>query len=93
MNEVRIRLSDEQKLELQQSVHQLMKNEIEQARIDAKMETRYLTKNLACHYLHISNNTMDRWIEKGLPRTVIQGVIRFDKVCLDRWMAEHLIQQ
>lgn len=93
MNELKIRLTDEQKFELQQSVHQLMKDEIEQARTDAKMENRYLTKDLACQYLHISNNTMDCWIEKGLPKTVIQGVIRFDKVCLDRWMAEHLIQQ
>ncbi|MCS8592012.1 helix-turn-helix domain-containing protein [Enterococcus faecium] len=47
---------------------------------------------VVCQYLHISNNTMDRWIKQGLPRTMIQGVIRFDKVCLDHWMMKHLIQ-
>lgn len=47
---------------------------------------------VVCQYLHISNNSMDRWIEQVLPRTVIQGVIRFNEVCLNHWMMKHLIQ-
>lgn len=51
--------------------------------IDASI---YLSKKETCSYLHIANNTLDKWIVEGLPRIEIGGVIRFDKREIDKWL-------
>lgn len=86
MNEVQIILSKKQMEQIGNSVYTLMLNNINQVRKDAALDKRYLTKKETCLYLHISNNTLDKWIEQGLPKIAIEGVIRFDWTVIDDWL-------
>ncbi|MFZ2850485.1 MAG: helix-turn-helix domain-containing protein, partial [Lactococcus raffinolactis] len=40
----------------------------------------------ACQYLGIANNTLDNWIDKGLPKIKIGKTIRFNKFEVNRWL-------
>lgn len=86
MNELTIMLSDDQLGSIRQSVYNSIIDEISKARNDVGLEKRYLTKKEACIYLHIANNTLDKWIEKGLPKITIGGSVRFDKRAIEDWM-------
>ena len=91
MNEVKITLSDEQTKELNTTIYTIFSNQIKQVRKDASFNKRYLTKKETCQYLQISNNTLDKWINQGLPKITIEGVVRFDKEAVDQWL--HCINQ
>jgi excisionase family DNA binding protein len=86
MNEVQIKLSEEQMTQLGKNIYTIMLTNIKQVRKDTAIDKRYLTKKETCHYLHISNNTLDKWIEQGLPKITIEGVIRFDRQVVDEWL-------
>lgn len=86
MNEVRIILSDEQMKQIGNSVYTIVLNNINQVRKDAGIDKRYLSKNEACQYLHISNNTLDKWVDQGLPKITIEGIVRFDRQAIDEWL-------
>lgn len=86
MNEVKITLSDEQTKELSATIYTIFSNQIEQVRKDTSLNKRYLTKKETCQYLHIANNTLDKWVNQGLPKIVIEGVVRFDKEAVDQWL-------
>lgn len=86
MNEVQIKLSEEQMTQLGKNIYTIMLTNIKQVRKDTAIDKRYLTKKEACQYLHISNNTLDKWIEQGLPKITIEGVIRFDRQVVDEWL-------
>lgn len=58
--------------------------------LNLKLETRYLAKKETCKYLKISNNTLDKWILQGLPVLRINGVLRFDRVAIDKWLDERV---
>lgn len=86
MNEVQILLSDEQMKQLGNNVYTIMLKNITQVRQDTALDKRYLTKKETCQYLHIANNTLDKWIEQGLPKIAIEGVVRFDRQEVDEWL-------
>lgn len=86
MNEVQIKLSEEQMTQLGKNIYTIMLANIKQVRKDTSIGKRYLTKKETCQYLHISNNTLDKWIEQGLPKITIEGVIRFDRQVVDEWL-------
>ncbi|MGX7420743.1 helix-turn-helix transcriptional regulator [Carnobacterium gallinarum] len=90
MNELTILLSDTQKQRLQESIHQLLENEVTQFQIDLGLNKRYLKKNQLCQYLNLSNNTIDKLITEGLPRININGVILYDKQEIDKWLKKHV---
>lgn len=46
-----------------------------------------MNKKATCSYLQVANNTLDKWIVAGLPVIHIDGVIRFDKLAINDWMA------
>lgn len=58
--------------------------------LNLKLENRYLAKKETCKYLKISNNTLDKWIIQGLPVLRINGVLRFDRVAIDKWLDERV---
>lgn len=58
--------------------------------INTKLENRYLAKKETCKYLKISNNTLDKWILQGLPVLRINGVLRFDRLAIDKWLDERV---
>ncbi|MBO0452081.1 MULTISPECIES: helix-turn-helix domain-containing protein [Enterococcus] len=58
--------------------------------LNLKLENRYLAKKETCKYLKISNNTLDKWILQGLPVLRINGVLRFDRVAIDKWLDERV---
>ena len=79
-------LPDEQVQQIQQLLAELIKNEIKNKLNNSNLESPFLTKQQACHYLGISNNTLDSWIRKGLPVVRIGKTVRFDKTEIHRWL-------
>ena len=61
-------LPDEQVHEIQLLLSNLIKQEIEQILNNSNIESPFLNKKQACQYLGIANNTLDNWIDKGLPK-------------------------
>ncbi|MBL1230989.1 helix-turn-helix domain-containing protein [Enterococcus sp. BWB1-3] len=45
-----------------------------------------MTKKETYTYLHVSNNTLDKFIEAGLPKVRLAGVTRFNKQAIDQWL-------
>ncbi|KAA9291153.1 helix-turn-helix domain-containing protein [Aerococcus urinae] len=79
-------LPDEQIHQIQLMISDLIKNEIESRLNNSNISSPFLNKQEACNYLGISNNTLDRWIQKGLPVIRIGKTVRFDKSEINRWL-------
>lgn len=79
-------LPDEQVQQIQLLLAELITKETEKKLHHSNLESPFLNKQQACHYLGISNNTLDSWIRKGLPIIRIGKTIRFDKAEINRWL-------
>ena len=79
-------LPDKQIHQIQLLLAELIKKEIENRLNNSNLESPFLNKQQACHYLGISNNTLDSWIKKGLPHIKVGKTIRFDKAEVNRWL-------
>ena len=90
MSEWTILLSDSQQQELQETIHQLLKDEITHFRKELGLSQRYLKKYQVCQYLNLSNNTLDKLVIEGLPRINIDGIIFYDKWDIDRWLKNYI---
>lgn len=86
MTELTILLSQAQQETLQQTIHHLLTNEVNQFKVELGLNTRYIKKKQLCYYLNLSNNTLDKLIAKGLPKISIQGIVLYDKIEVDRWL-------
>ena len=63
-----------------------VKREIENQLNNSNIESSYLNKRQTCEYLGISNNTLDSWIQKGLPVIRVGKTVRFNKIEINRWL-------
>lgn len=79
-------LPDEQIHEIQLLISNLIKQEIEQILNKSNIGSPFLNKKQTCQYLGIANNTLDTWIDKGLPSIKIGKTIRFNKFEVNRWL-------
>jgi helix-turn-helix, fis-type:excisionase/xis, DNA-binding len=79
-------LPDEQIHQIQLLLSNLIQNEIKQQLEKKTLSCPYLNKQQTCNYLGISNNTLDSWIQRGLPSIKIGKTIRFHKDSIDRWL-------
>lgn len=79
-------LPDEQIHQIQLLLSNLIQKEIEQQLEQSGLNSPYLNKQQTCDYLGISNNTLDAWIQKGLPAIKIGKTIRFHKESIDHWL-------
>ena len=79
-------LPDEQIHQIQLLLSNLIQKEIENRLNNSNLDSPFLNKQQACHYLGISNNTLDSWIQRGLPSIKIGKTIRFHKDAIDRWL-------
>ncbi len=79
-------LPDEQVQQIQRLLAELIEKEIEKKLHHSSLESPFLNKQQACHYLGISNNTLDSWIKKGLPTIKIGKTIRFNKEAINSWL-------
>lgn len=84
--QMQVILPDEQVRQIQLLLAELIKKEIENRLNNSNLESPFLNKQQACHYLGISNNTLDSWIKKGLPHIRVGKTIRFDKAEINRWL-------
>lgn len=91
INEVKILLEDKQLKDLQSTIYLCLVEEVKRAREDVGLEKRYLNKKELCTYLHIANNTLDKWIVLGLPRIEIAGSVRYDRFAIDNWLSKAVI--
>lgn len=87
MTSLNIILNDEQVEVIQQQISILISHELSQMKNDTDSKQRYMNKKQTCNYLQISNNTLDSWIGKGLPMIKINGVLRFDRLAIDKWLS------
>ena len=79
-------LPDEQIHQIQILLSNLIQKEIEQQLVQNGLNNLYINKKQACNYLGISNNTLDSWIQKGLPSIKIGKTVRFNKQAIDLWL-------
>ena len=79
-------LPDEQVQQIQHLLAELIEKEIEKKLHHSNLENPFLNKQQACHYLGISNNTLDSWIKRGLPTIKIGKTIRFNKEAINSWL-------
>ena len=79
-------LPEEQVQQIQRLLAELINKEIENRLNNSNLESPFLNKQQACHYLGISNNTLDSWIKKGLPYIRVGKTIRFDRAEINRWL-------
>lgn len=68
-------LPDEQIHQIQLLLSNLINKEIREQLDKSGIDSPYLNKQQACNYLGISNNTLDSWIVKGLPKIKIGKTI------------------
>lgn len=61
-------------------------NEVKSTLTQLTINNRYMNKQQTCAYLKISNNTLDKWIEYGLPFILVRSTRRFDRVAIDKWL-------
>lgn len=83
---MKVILPDEQIQQIQLLLSNLIQKEIEKQLSQSGIESPYLNKQQACTYLGISNNTLDSWIQRGLPVIKIGKSIRFNKQAIDNWL-------
>jgi DNA-binding helix-turn-helix protein len=67
-------------------VDDAVKREIENQLNNINFESLYLNKRQTCKFLGISNNTLDSWIQKGLPVIRVGKTVRFNKIEINRWL-------
>lgn len=83
---MKVILPDEQIHQIQLLISNLIQKEIEKQLSNSDIDSPYLNKQQTCHYLGISNNTLDSWIKRGLPAIKIGKSIRFNKQAIDNWL-------
>ena len=83
---MQVNLPDEQIYQIQLLLSNLIQKEIKQQLEKNTLSFPYLNKQQTCDYLGISNNTLDSWIQRGLPSIKIGKTIRFHKDAIDRWL-------
>ncbi|HEL1549969.1 helix-turn-helix domain-containing protein [Streptococcus suis] len=83
---MKVILPDEQIHQIQLLIADLIKKEIENRLNNSNLESPFLNKQQTCNYLGISNNTLDSWVQKGLPVIRIGTTVRFDKSEINRWL-------
>lgn len=83
---MKVILPDEQVHQIQLLIATLIKQEVENRLNNSNLSSPFLNKQQACKYLGISNNTLDSWIQKGLPVIRIGKTVRFDKAEINRWL-------
>lgn len=79
-------LPDEQIHQIQRLLSNLIKKEIKKQLTNCGIDSPYLNKQQACDYLGVSNNTLDSWIQQGLPSIKIGKTVRFNKQAIDSWL-------
>ena len=84
--QMQVILPDEQVRQIQLLLAELIKKEIENRLNNSNLDSPFLNKQQACHYLGISNNTLDSWIKKGLPYIRVGKTIRFSKSEINLWL-------
>ena len=79
-------LPDEQIHQIQLLLSNLIQKEIKQRLEKKPLSCPYFNKQQTCDYLGISNNTLDSWIQRGLPAIKIGKTIRFNKEAINSWL-------
>lgn len=86
---VEITLSPDQEASFKNYIYTLVVDEVRNARTAVHLENRYLSKKEICEYLGIANNTLDKWIDVGLPMIHLWGVVRFQREEIDKWLRDY----
>ncbi|EIO9642535.1 helix-turn-helix domain-containing protein [Enterococcus faecalis] len=86
---MQVLLSEDQQELIKKSLHELLLNEINHLKDGLVSNEKYLKEKQICVYLNLSNNTVDRLIEAGMPRINIQGIILYPKEEIDEWLKKY----
>lgn len=86
---MQVYLSREQSNELREYIYMLIKEEIELARKDAKIEQPFLKQRYMAEYLGISVNTLKKLERDGLPSITLDGLKLYSKEEVKKWVLSH----
>jgi len=89
MNEITVVLSNPQQEALQNKIHEILSHQIEHFRSELGLHGKYLKKYQLCHYLNLSNNTVDKLIAEGMPYIKVDGVVLYEKTLIDKWLQNY----
>ncbi|WP_242259035.1 helix-turn-helix domain-containing protein [Streptococcus thoraltensis] len=81
---VLVELLPEQEEQIRKQIQEILISELEKL---SNTTTCYMNKKQTCTYLNISNNTLDNWIQQGLPVIRIGNSVRFDRKTIDKWLS------
>jgi len=85
-------LSNNQRNSIQLEIHSLIVESINDTKNELdKVGKTYMRKNELCEYLSVANNTLDKFIQAGLPQIRVRGIIRYNKTDVDDFMRNHKI--
>lgn len=94
---VTVKLDEREKEEIIEILNEIVKeairSELAKSRMRYQVQQEYINKKTTCEYLGITNNTLDKWMEDGLPYNRIGGTIRFCRHDLDDWMMKKRIKE
>lgn len=83
--------------DLQQAITHMARQAIKQALTEAKKNSfpPYMNKTEARKYLHISSKTLLDWETQydDIPIIVIDGIQRYKRTDLDKWMQQHRLNK
>lgn len=80
--------------DLQEATKAMIEDALNKAIKDAQTKNSfrpYMTKTETAKYLHVSPKTLNDWEKsyKDIPVIVIEGVRRYNRTDLDKWMSKH----
>ena len=83
---------------LRQAITHMARQAINQALIETKEKDGfppYMTKTETAKYLHISSKTLLEWEKhcNDIPTIEIEGVTRYQRASLDKWMQQHRLNK
>lgn len=87
-NTIEVKLSQSQLNTLQQSIDNSLKTIVNQT-VTTFNQPKYINKVQACKYATISYNTLQKWLNDGLPYYRINNVVRISLKELDCWIKLH----
>lgn len=90
MEEITFSLNDHQKERIEQEVQKVVEEAVNQFSSKYNLEYPYMKKYELARYLHLSNNTIDKLLQAGLPKICVQGTTIYSKKQVDEWLERHL---
>jgi DNA-binding transcriptional regulator YiaG len=89
MGQIEFKLDIEMEEKIRNMIAEIIFDEVHQFKSKYGFDKTYLRKNELAQYLHISYNTINKWIQAGLPQIEVAGVKLYCRESIDEWLKNH----